>query len=55
MDTIAMDMIDTMAGKGQEDGFLPLFALRLMMKVLGKGVRRARGRYNNTDYIDISF
>ena len=29
------------AGKGQEGGIFPLLTLTLMMKVLGKGVKRA--------------
>ena len=36
-------------GKGQEGRFFPLFALPLMVKVLGKGAKRAGRRYNNTD------
>ena len=39
----------TRARKGQEDGILQLLALPLMMKVLGKGVRRAGKGYNNTN------
>ena len=36
-------------GKGQEGRFLPFLALPLMMKVLGKGVRRAgRGYISKT-------
>ena len=34
------------AEKGQEDGFLSLLALPLMMKVLGKWVRRAGRGYS---------
>ena len=37
------------AGKGQERRCLPL-ALHLMVKVLGKGVTRARRGYNNMDH-----
>ena len=37
------------AEKVEESGFLPLLALPLMMKVLGKAVRKARKGYNNTD------
>ena len=36
-------------GKGQEEGFLPLIALPLMMKVLGKVTRTGKG-YNNMDH-----
>ena len=43
------------AGKGQKDGLLLLLALSLMMKVLGKGIRRARRRYNNIDHMNKSF
>ena len=39
----------TRAREGQEDGILPLLALPLMMKVLGKGARRAGKGYNNTN------
>ena len=37
------------AGKGQEGGCLPLLLLPLMMKALGKGIRRVGRRYNNMD------
>ena len=39
----------TRTRKGQEDGIIPLLALPLTMKVLGKGVRRAGKGYSNTD------
>ena len=45
----------TSAGKGPEGGFLPLLALPLMMKVLGKGVTRAGRGYNKMDYVDKNF
>ena len=38
---VASSLINAIAGKGQEYGFLPLLALSLMKKVLGNGVRRA--------------
>ena len=43
------------AGKGQEGEFFPSSALPLMMKVLGKGVKRAGIGYNNMDHIDQNF
>ena len=43
----AFSLINTITGKGQESGFLPLLALPLMMKVLGKGIRRAGRGYDN--------
>ena len=42
------------AGKEKEHGILLLLALPLMMKVLGKGVTRARKGYNNRDHTDKS-
>ena len=42
-------MLNAITRKGQEGGFLPLFALPLMMRVLGKGFRRAERGYNNMD------
>ena len=42
------------AGKGQEGEMLPLLGLPLMIKaVSGKGVTRARKRYNNMDHMEI--
>ena len=38
----------TRAGKGEEDGTLPLLALPLVMKGLGKRVTRSGRGYNNT-------
>ena len=38
--TVAFSLINAITGKGQEGRFLPLLGLLLMMKVLGKGVRR---------------
>ena len=43
------------AGIGQEGGFVPLLALDLMMKVLGRGVRGTGRGYNNIDHMDKSF
>ena len=43
------------AGKEQEGGILPLLALPLMMKVLGKGVRRAGKGGNKMDHMDKFF
>ena len=42
---IAPSLINSITGKGQEGGFLPLLALLLMMKVLEKGVRSAGRGY----------
>ena len=44
------------ASEGQEDGFLPLLALPLMIKAMsGKRVTSAGSRYNNMDHLDIAF
>ena len=40
----------TTAGKCQEGGILPLFASLLMMKVLGKGVKKAGKRYMDNNF-----
>ena len=42
-------LINALTEKGQESGFLPLLALPLMIKVLGKTFRRAERGYNNMD------
>ena len=42
------------AGEEQGSGILSLFALPLIMKVLGKGVTTARTGYNNRDHTDKS-
>ena len=47
--TVAFSLINAITGKGQEGRFLPLLGLLLMMKVLGKGVRRDGRGYNNKD------
>ena len=52
---VASSLIITITGKGQEGGFLPLLALPLMMKALGKVVRKAGGGSNNTDHMDRNF
>ena len=44
---IASSLITSITTKGQECGFLPLLALLLMMKILGKGDRRAGREYMN--------
>ena len=46
---VASSLIHAIIGKGQEGGFLPLLELPLMMKVLGKGARRAGRGWNNMD------
>ena len=48
--TMASSLINSITGKGQEGGFLTLLALPLMMKVLGKGLRRARRGYMNKNF-----
>ena len=48
---VASSLINVISGKGQEGGVLPLLALPLMIKVLGKGVRRAEKRCNKMDKI----
>ena len=40
------------AGKVQEYRMLPLLALPLLMKLLGKGLTKAARRYNNLDHMD---
>ena len=47
---VASSLINSITGKRQEGGFLPLLALPLMMKVLGKGVRRAGRGYMNKNF-----
>ena len=47
MQPITSSLINSITAKGQEGGFLPLLALPLIMKVLGKGVRRAARGYMN--------
>ena len=47
---IASSLINFITGKGQEDGFLLLLSLPLMMKVLGRGVRRAGKGYINKKF-----
>ena len=42
-------------GKGREGWFLPLLALPLMMKVLGKEVTISGGGHNKIDYMDKNF
>ena len=46
---VSSSLINAITGKGKEGGFLPLLALLLMMKVLGKGVRKVGKGYNNMD------
>ena len=51
---VASLIINFITGKGQKaqkGGFLPLLALSLMMKVLGRGVTRAGNGYNNMNNI----
>ena len=44
---MASSLVNALTEKGQERGFLPLLALPLMIKVLGKTFRRAERGYNN--------
>ena len=46
---VAFSLINAISGKGQEDRFLSLLALPLMLKILEKGVRRAGRGNNNMD------
>ena len=46
---MAFSLLNAITRKGQEDGFLPLLALPLTIKVLGREVRRARRQYNNVN------
>ena len=49
-------LISCITGKGQEDEFLQLLALPLMMKVLAEGIRRAgRGYMNKHFYLGSIF
>ena len=52
---VASSLINSITGKRQEGGFLPLLVLSLMIKVLEKGVRRAGRGYNNMDHMDENF
>ena len=52
---LVSSLINAITGKGKQDGFLPLFALLLMMKVLEKGVRRTGRGYINMERIDKNF
>ena len=47
MQPVASSLVNAISGKEQEGGFLPLLALSLIVKVLGKGNRRAGKGYNN--------
>ena len=47
---IVPSLINSITGKGQEGGLLPLLALPLIMKVLWKGVRRAGRGYMNRNF-----
>lgn len=46
---VASLLINPLTGKGQEDSFLQLLTLSLIMKVLEKWFRRAGVWYNNMD------
>ena len=52
---ISSSFINAITGKGQEGRFLPLLALPLMIKVLGKGVKKAGRGYNNMNHKDTNF
>ena len=47
---IASSLINSITGKGKGGRFLPVLPLPLMMKVLGKGIRRARRGYMDTNF-----
>ena len=47
---IASSLVNSITRKGQEGRFLPLLALLLMLKVLGKGVRREGRGYMNKNF-----
>ena len=47
--TVASSFINAITGKEQEAKFLSLLALPLMIKVLGKRIRRVERRYHNMD------
>ena len=47
---IASSLINFITWKGQEGVFLPLLPLPLMMKVLGKVIRRAGRGYMNNNF-----
>ena len=47
---VASLLINNITREGQKGGFLPLLALLLTIKIIGKGVRRA---YNNKKSMDI--
>ena len=47
---LASSLINDITREGQKGGFLPLLALPLTIKIIGKGVRRA---YNNKKSMDI--
>ena len=47
---VASSLINDITREGQKGGFLPLLALPLTIKIIGKGVRRA---YNNKKSMDI--
>ena len=55
MQPVASSLTNAITEKRQEGGFLPLLALPLMIKVLGKGVRSAGKEYNNMDKMDKTF
>lgn len=44
---LASSLINAISGKRQEDGFIPLLVLPLMIKALRKRVRRAGRGHNN--------
>ena len=43
------------AGKGRVGGFLPLLALPVMMKFLGKGIKKSARVDNKKDHMDKNF
>ena len=56
--TVASSLINVISGKRQNrenSGFLSLLALPLIMKILGKRVKRAGKGYNNMNHMDKIF
>ena len=56
--TVASSLINVISGKRQNrenSGFLSLLALPLIMKILGKRVKRAGKCYNNMNHMDKIF
>ena len=48
---VASLLINNITREGQKGGFLPLLALLLTIKIIGKGVRRAYNKKKSMDII----